>query len=190
MTGNLVIQEKRSWHECWLSAEKDHNIASIMVIMQEDREVVILVGMQGSGKTSYCETLLPDYQRISQDESPRSYRGIVLRLEELLRVGTPRIVIDRTNPMRKQRQQFAALARAAGYRLRIIYLATPVEICRERIRNRKGHPTLASDKMYEAMALYTSRLNIPVPEECDELIVISQPPIASAPASSRDSESS
>ena len=24
LTGNLVIQEKRSWHEGWLSAEKDH----------------------------------------------------------------------------------------------------------------------------------------------------------------------
>jgi predicted kinase len=159
-------------------------------MFQNDREVIILVGMQGAGKTFYCETVLPNYKRISQDEGPRSYRGIVLRLEELLREGVPRIVIDRTNPMRHQRQQFAELARAAEYRLKIIYLATPVEICRERIRNRKGHPTLASDKMQEAMALYTSRLNIPVPEECDELVVISQPFVASAPASSRASESS
>lgn len=32
LTGTLVIQEKRAWHEGWLSAEKDHNVANIMVI--------------------------------------------------------------------------------------------------------------------------------------------------------------
>ena len=32
MTGSLVIQEKRAWHEGWLSNEKDHFIANIMVI--------------------------------------------------------------------------------------------------------------------------------------------------------------
>lgn len=32
MTGSLVIQEKRSWHEGWLSGEKDHNIANVMVV--------------------------------------------------------------------------------------------------------------------------------------------------------------
>jgi predicted kinase len=141
-------------------------------MLQEDRELIILVGMQGAGKTFYCETVLSNYERISQDEGPRDYRGIVRRLEKLLREGKPRIVIDRTNPMRLQREEFAALARAAGYRLKIVYLAVPAEICQERIRNRKGHPTLAQDQIHVAMARYTSMLNIPVQEECDELIVI------------------
>jgi hypothetical protein len=41
---------------------------------QEVREVVILVGMPGGGKAFYCETVLPDYERISQDKSP----GVIL----------------------------------------------------------------------------------------------------------------
>jgi hypothetical protein len=76
-------------------------------------EVAIPVGMQGAGKTYDWETVLSNHERISQDEGPRNYRGIVLRLEELLRDGTPRIAIDQTNPMRYQRQEFAALAHAA-----------------------------------------------------------------------------
>ena len=60
----------------------------------------------------------------------------------------------------------------AGYRVRIIYFDTPVETCRERICNRKGHPTLARDKMEQAIATYKSRLDAPKAEECDELIVI------------------
>ena len=141
---------------------------------QEIREVVILVGMQGAGKTFYCETVLSDYERISQDEGPQSYSGVLLRLQELLRQGVPRIVIDRTNPMRRQRAEFGALARAAGYRLKIVYLDVPTETCRERIRDRKDHPTLAPDRMHEAMARYISSLNIPVPEECDELVILGQ----------------
>ena len=40
ITGNLVIQEKRSWHEGWLSAEKDHNIANIMVVDPKTKEML------------------------------------------------------------------------------------------------------------------------------------------------------
>ncbi len=80
--------------------------SEIRDMMQDDREVIILVGMQGAGKTFYCQTVLSKYERISQDEGPRTYRGVVLRLGELLREGAPRIVIDRTNPMRHQRRQF------------------------------------------------------------------------------------
>ena len=42
---------------------------------QMNRELVILVGMQGAGKTYYCENFLRDYERVSQDEGPRSYPG-------------------------------------------------------------------------------------------------------------------
>ncbi|MBN2317931.1 MAG: hypothetical protein JXR49_02590 [Acidobacteria bacterium] len=40
LTGSLVIQEKRSWHEGWLSAEKDHNIANIMVVDPNDNKMI------------------------------------------------------------------------------------------------------------------------------------------------------
>jgi predicted kinase len=139
---------------------------------QRNRELVILVGMQGAGKTCYCEKFLRDYERISQDEGPRSYQGIVKRLRELLLEGAPRIVIDRTNPMPEQRKAFAEMAKAAGYYVKSVYFDVPVEICQERIRNRKGHPTLPADRMKEAIAMYQSRLNEPKPDECDELVVI------------------
>lgn len=138
----------------------------------ERREVVILVGMQGAGKTHYCRTELSAYERICQDEGPRTYSGVLNRLKELLAAGVPLIVMDRTNPARYQREEFAALARGAGYRVKIIYFDTPVEICRERVRSRKGHPTLAEDRMNEAMAMYASRLEVPKAEECDELVVV------------------
>ncbi len=40
LTGSLVIQEKRSWHEGWLSAEKDHNVANIMVVDPKEKKMI------------------------------------------------------------------------------------------------------------------------------------------------------
>ncbi len=137
----------------------------------ENRELVILVGMQGSGKTLYCQTALSNYERLSQDDGPRRFPGILRRLQELLGNGVRRIVIDRTNPMRCQREQFAALAREAGYYVKIVYFDIPEEICRERIRRRRGHPTLELGQMHVAIARYASDLEIPSAEECDELVV-------------------
>lgn len=147
-----------------------------MVMVRKNRELVILVGMQGAGKTYYCEKFLADYERISQDEGPHTYAGVLKRLHELLLEGAPRIVIDRTNPLREQRSKFAEMARAAGYYLKIIYFDIPEEVCRKRIRKRKSHPTLTRDKMEEAIANYQSRLEIPRAEECDELVVVHDEP--------------
>ncbi len=138
----------------------------------ETRELIILVGMQGSGKTFYCQTVLSNYERISQDEGPRRFPGILHRLQELVAQGVPRIVIDRTNPMRWQRAEFAALAGKAGYHLKIVYFDVPAEVCRERIRSRTRHPTLEVDQMNAAMSMYASNLDIPTADECDELIII------------------
>ena len=40
LTGNLVIQEKRSWHEGWLSTEKDHNVANIMIVDPKEKKMI------------------------------------------------------------------------------------------------------------------------------------------------------
>ncbi len=143
----------------------------------KNHELVILVGMQGSGKTYYCEHSLREHKRISQDEGPRSYPGVLKRLHGLLIDGEQRIVVDRTNPMREQRKAFAEMARAAGYYVKIVYFNIPENVCRERICCRKGHPTLAQDRMEEAIAGYRSRLNVPKADECDELVVVGDIPV-------------
>ncbi len=141
------------------------------------RELVILVGMPGAGKTTYCREALHNYERISQDDGPHSYRGVLRRLEELIGHNVPLIVIDRTNPMLRQREEVGSRARIAGYRVKIIYFRTSMETCRERIVKRSGHPTLTPDHMHQAIGRYVQDLNPPTADECDELIVL-QPPTA------------
>ena len=136
------------------------------------KEVVILVGMQGAGKTHYCEHYLPAHMRICQDEGPREFDRLFRRYERAVEEGVERIVIDRTNPTRTKREQFARAGRAGGYRVRIVYFDVPREICERRITDRRNHPTLSVEKMHQAIGAYMFRLEVPAEEECDELVVI------------------
>ena len=136
------------------------------------KELVILVGMQGAGKTHYCRAVLADYTRVSQDEGPKRFPGVLRHVRELLEGGTRRVVIDRTNPLRHQRDAFARLAREFGCRVRIIYFDVPRSVCEARILGRTDHPTLGPDRMREAIDRYVHSLDVPTEAECDELVVL------------------
>jgi predicted kinase len=136
------------------------------------KEVVILVGMPGAGKTHYCRTALSDYVRLSQDEGPHHFESILTRCRQILEAGAERIVIDRTNPLAGQRAQFIAAARQHGHRTKIIYFDVPQSLCEQRIRDRSSHPTLGAQRMAQAIDRYLTMLNAPRQEECDELVVL------------------
>lgn len=133
---------------------------------------MILVGMPGCGKTHYCLTALPDHVRLCQDEGPHRFERLFARYLELLDAGAERIVIDRTNPTAARRAQFADPARQRGYRVKIVHFDLPQQLCRQRISDRIGHPTLDAGRMDQAINRYFSVLNPPAPEECNELVVI------------------
>ncbi len=136
------------------------------------KEVVILVGMPGCGKTHYCRTALPQHVRASQDEGPRHFAGVFAKYLQLLEAGTEQIVVDRTNPMADQRGRFVAAARQRGYRVRIIYFDLPRTVCEQRIRQRSDHPTLDVRRMHQAINRYLTMLNVPQRAECDELLIV------------------
>jgi len=134
-------------------------------------EVTILVGRQGAGKTHYCRTNLPDHVRVCQDEGPARFESLLQHYRTLLERGVERIVIDRTNPRRQGRMQFARLARERGYRVRIVYFDVPREVCERRILQRPNHPTLQASQMHQAINRFESLLEMPTQDECDELVV-------------------
>lgn len=136
------------------------------------KELIILVGMQGCGKTHYCQSVLAGYARVSQDEGPGHFAGVLRCLCELMEAEAEQIVIDRINPLRWQRERFAALARTHGYRVKIIYFDVDRGLCEQRILTRKDHPTLAAEKMKEALNRFEKVLEKPTEDECDELQIV------------------
>lgn len=136
------------------------------------KDVVILVGRQGAGKTLYCQTDLPNHLRVSQDEGPKRFERLFRRYVLLLDEGTDRIVIDRTNPTRLRRKLFAEAARSHGCHVKIVYFDVTREVCERRIGLRENHPTLGLEKMHEAIAHYEDRFEMPTEDECDELVIV------------------
>lgn len=91
-------------------------------------EAIILVGLQGSGKTTfYRERFFATHLRLSLDLLRTRHRERLL-LDACLAARQP-FVIDNTNPTAEERARYIAPARAAGFRVVGYHVATPLAVC-------------------------------------------------------------
>jgi predicted kinase len=102
------------------------------------KEIVVLVGPAGSGKSTLCFEF-PNHVRVSQDDFGKEGH---FKVFELALESQQNIIIDRMNFSREQRERYLAPARAAGYTTRIIILHVPKNTCLERCNSRTQHPTI------------------------------------------------
>jgi Calcineurin-like phosphoesterase/AAA domain len=134
-----------------------------------EKEFVILVGPQGSGKTTLCAQKFPDHLRISKDDQGEKHLHI---LNEALVKGTEKIILDRTNGVRNSRAKYLHFATRNGYRTKIVWVNEPYETCLARIKARKRHPTLAKENAEVALDWYFKHFRTPSPLEADELEIL------------------
>ncbi|MFO0810701.1 MAG: RNA ligase [Gemmataceae bacterium] len=139
-----------------------------------DKLFILLVGPQGSGKSTYCREHLADCVRISQDEQGKSAH--LIAFEEALARGEPRIVVDRINHRKEQRRRYLGPARQAGYRTKVVWLNADRAECLKRCKARTDHPTLEPREAEEAINLYFRQFQIPSRREADEIEIIGPPP--------------
>ena len=100
-----------------------------------------MVGPIGSGKTTFAKSLEHDSSiRISQDEMGR--KAYLKYFHEALKDGIPRVIVDRMNFDRKQRERFIKPAREAGYCITIMEMDYNPLTCLNRVVDRKNHPTI------------------------------------------------
>lgn len=94
-------------------------------------EAVILIGLQGAGKsTFYRDRFLATHFNISLDVLKTCHRERTV-LAECLTMKRP-FVIDNTNPARAEREVYIKPAKQAGYRVVGIYFQSRVEDCHRR----------------------------------------------------------
>jgi len=85
----------------------------------EDKELIVFVGMPGSGKSSYYSKYLKDLVHIEQDKIG-SRPKLLKELDKSLLTGKS-IVIDSTNPDQENRLEYYEKAQKNGYKIKVLY---------------------------------------------------------------------
>ncbi|KAJ6504865.1 P-loop containing nucleoside triphosphate hydrolase protein [Mycena vitilis] len=108
--------------------------------------VLILVGLIGSGKSTFAQALedhLPEFRRCNQDDLG-DRRQVENLARQSLREGSS-VCIDRTNFDASQRAHWIKIAREfPGTSVWVLVFDTPKHLCASRLRTRTQHPTIKS----------------------------------------------
>ena len=99
------------------------------------QELVIMVGLQGAGKSRYCRHHFQGtHTYVSKDRlrnNRRPQRRQMCLIAEALGRGES-VVVDNTHPSQGERQLLVQLARRFQVRVRAIFVDTPADLCQQR----------------------------------------------------------
>jgi predicted kinase len=127
-------------------------------------ELVILVGLQGSGKTTFFrERLAATHAHVSKDNfrsNPRPARRQRQLIAEAFAAGRS-VAVDNTNPTAADRAELVALGRAAGAAVVCYYFPPDVEASLRRNALREGKARVPE----KAVHITAARLEPPTPAE-------------------------
>ncbi|MEQ8225293.1 MAG: ATP-binding protein [Candidatus Eremiobacterota bacterium] len=120
------------------------------------KEIVILIGFPGSGKTTYCREKLPDYIRISLYEltgmvggNKKVAKKLELKcIEKALDMGF-NVVIDRANLTERRRKKIVDFAREKHVHIKALWFSVEEHIWQERNKRRKSAEKESSPRVSE-----------------------------------------
>ena len=105
-------------------------------------EAILLVGIAGCGKTTFCQKYISQHTRIALDDIPKHNRNTQDRLVEQALAEGKNIVIDDTNLTKKIRSRHITLAQRFGAAIKAVYFDLPMQ--KIQIQNRRRDVSLES----------------------------------------------
>ena len=133
-----------------------------------EKTIVILMGLQGSGKSTFYKTFLEgEFVRVNLDTLKTRHREDLL-IEKSLENGES-FAIDNTNPTRLERKKYIDIAKSHGYRTVGYFLESKIRDCMARNALREGRARVPEI----AIAATSNKLEIPSYDEgFDELYFV------------------
>lgn len=117
--------------------------------------MAIMIGIQASGKSSFCKSILKEYVRINLDElNTRNKERIAIM--EAIQSGVD-IVIDNTNPTKADREKYISIARDHGYEVVGYFMQSRLHDCIDRNEQREGKAHVPR----KAIACTSNKLEVP-----------------------------
>jgi aryl-alcohol dehydrogenase-like predicted oxidoreductase len=96
-------------------------------VLRSDGEVVLIIGIQGAGKSTHAKPLVErGYLRLNRDTLGGTLRGLAQRLDEALKSGATKVVLDNTYVTRRSRNVVIEVAHAHRLSVRCLWLDTPI----------------------------------------------------------------
>lgn len=131
------------------------------------KTLYLMIGIQGSGKSTFCAKHLPNVPRVNLDtlKTRNNERRMIAECHER---GCD-YVVDNTNPTREDRARYIPAAKVEGYRVIGYFMQSRLRECIERNNRRAGKEKIPSG----AIAATSNRLEMPSRAEgFDELYYV------------------
>ena len=90
-------------------------------------EVLLMIGVPGSGKTAISKMLFPEHKQVSLDEIQRHDRSVEYAMVEQRLCDGHNVVIDDTNLTKKIRAEHIRLAKRYNARVVAVFLDLPMD---------------------------------------------------------------
>ncbi len=127
----------------------------------------IMMGIQGSGKSTFCTRFLGNVERINLDTLHTRNKEATMIAE--CHQKECDYVVDNTNPTRADRQRYIPAAKEAGYRVVGYFMKSRIKECIKRNELREGKARIPA----KAIAMTSNKLEMPSRKEgFDELYFV------------------
>ena len=141
-------------------------IEASLIPIPKYREIVLMMGYPGSGKSSYAEKTFKDHSYIIIHGDDYKSEGALKKAFKYAIETIPdkSIILDATHSNKKKRQIFIEIAQKANLPIRLIHLTTSIE--------ESMYRNLQREKPVPKIALYLYRKNFEEPEKSEGLYEI------------------